>query len=52
MTLGTVDGYFFLRSGAGGLVDRERERYSEDENLRKDKAISENGARPWERWKE
>lgn len=34
MTLGTVDGYLFLQSGDGGLLDREK-RYSEDENFRK-----------------
>lgn len=39
MTFGTLHGSFFLHSGAGELVDREKERYFKDESLEKDKAI-------------
>lgn len=48
MTLGTVDAFFF-QSGDGGLVDREKERYFEDESLEKYKTIPVNGARSWVR---
>lgn len=51
VTLGSVHGSFFPKSGADGLVHREKERYFEDESLEKDAAIPINGARSWWRWK-
>lgn len=44
MTLGAVD-CSFLQSRDVALLDREKERYFEDESLEKDGALSVNGSK-------